>query len=56
MSTDAHAPQHDDDARLGGAEDAAVDDRAEALRSTGIMPDVAAMRADDRADDAPREG
>lgn len=42
-------PQHDpDDARLGGTEDAAVDERAEALRAQGIMPDVEAMREDDR--------
>ena len=50
MSTDAPTPRQDD-ARLGGTEDAAVDDRAEALRARGIMPDVAAMREDDRADD-----
>ena len=51
--TDQHSPepdpQHDpDDARLGGTEDAAVDERAEALRAQGIMPDVEAMREDDR--------
>lgn len=51
--TDQHLPdpdpaQDDADARLGGAEDAAVDERAEALRSRGIMPDLAAMREDDR--------
>ena len=51
MDTDARStePEHDrDDARLGGAEDAAVDDRAEELRSQGIMPDLEAMREDDR--------
>ena len=52
MSTDAPTHEHDPDgARLGGAEDAAVDDRAEALRSQGIMPDVASIREDDRARD-----
>ncbi|GAA2172136.1 hypothetical protein GCM10009846_08880 [Agrococcus versicolor] len=37
-----------DDALLGGTEDAAVDERAEALRDEGIMPDVASIRADER--------
>lgn len=51
--SDQHSPepdaaQDDADARLGGAEDAAVDERAEALRDQGIMPDVEAMREDDR--------
>lgn len=49
--TDQHSPEpeHDDaHARLGGTEDAVVDERAEELRAQGIMPDPAAIRADDR--------
>lgn len=49
MSETTPEPQHDpDDARLGGTEDRAVDDRAEELRAEGIMPDPAAIREDDR--------
>ncbi|MFC7430869.1 MULTISPECIES: hypothetical protein [unclassified Agrococcus] len=49
MTEPTHEPQHDpDDARLGGTEDAAVDERAEELREQGIMPDPAAIREDDR--------
>jgi hypothetical protein len=40
--------QDPDDALLGGTEDAAIDDRAEALRAEGIMPDVASLRSDER--------